>query len=76
LVVCVADFQLIAGQLYKLGLDEILRRHVLENHRSMNLATEHEGLSKGHYAVKATARKILRVGLWWPTPHKNLKEYC
>ena len=33
LVVKVADFTLIAGQLYKLGLDEILRRYVLEHER-------------------------------------------
>jgi len=33
LVVKATDFTLIAGQLYKLGLDEILRRYVLENER-------------------------------------------
>jgi len=30
----------------------------------------------GHYAGKATARKISREGLWCPTLHKYVKEYC
>lgn len=30
----------------------------------------------GHYAGKATMQKILCIGLWWPTLHKDSKEYC
>jgi len=30
----------------------------------------------GNYARKATAQKILRVGLWWLTLHKDSKAYC
>lgn len=29
----------------------------------------------GHGGGKATARRMLHVGLWWPTLHKNSKEY-
>jgi len=76
LVVCAANFQLIAGQLYKLGLDEILRRYVLEHERSIILVESHDGLAGGHYVEKATVRKILRAGLWSPTLHKDAKEYC
>ena len=25
---------------------------------------------------KSTARKILHAGLWWPTLHKDTKEYA
>jgi hypothetical protein len=38
LVVCVANFSLIAGNLYKMGPDEILRRFVMEAERPMILA--------------------------------------
>jgi hypothetical protein len=75
LVVCVVDFSLIAGNLYKMGLDEILRRCVMEAERPLILAEAHEGITGGHYAGKATMEKILRVGLWWPTLHKDDKEY-
>ena len=74
-MVCAADFQLIGGQLYKLGPDEILRRYVLEHERSLILAEAHKGVAGGHYAGSATTKKILRTGLWWPTLHKDAKEY-
>ena len=74
-MVCATDFQLIVGQLYKLGPDEILRRYVLEHERSMILREAHEGVVGGHYARSATAKKVLQVGLWWPALHKEAKEY-
>ena len=71
LVVRAADFTLIAGQLYKMGPDEIMRRCVLEHERPLILAEAHSGAAGGHYAGKATAQNILTVGLWWPTIHKD-----
>jgi hypothetical protein len=76
LVVCVADYQLIAGHLYKMGVDSILQRYVLNHERPRILAEAHEGLARGHYAGKETAQKVLRAGLWWPTIHRDSKEYC
>jgi hypothetical protein len=76
LVVRAADYQLIAGHLYKLGADNILRRCVMEHECPIILAEAHEGIVGGHYAGKATAQKILRAGLWWPTVSKDAKEYC
>jgi hypothetical protein len=55
LVVCAAEFQLIVGQIYKVGLDEILRRCVMESERPLILAKSHEGIAGGHYARKAIA---------------------
>jgi hypothetical protein len=52
LVVHAANFQLIAGQLYKMGPDEILRICVMESKRPLILAEAHEGISKGCYAWK------------------------
>jgi hypothetical protein len=52
LVVHTVDFSLIAGQLYKMGPDEILRRCVMEAERSLILEEAHEGIARGHYAGK------------------------
>jgi len=73
LVICATDFQLIVGKLYKLGLDEILRRYVLEHERHTILAEAHGGLARGYYVGKETAKKIPRIELWWPTQHKDVK---
>jgi len=76
LVVKVVDYQLIAGNLYKLGVDGILRNCVLENERPMILEEAHDGIFGGNYVGKAMTQNILCVGLWWPTLHKDAKEYC
>jgi hypothetical protein len=52
LVVKVIDYQIIAGNLYKLGIDGILRRCVLEHERNMILSKAHEGVARGNYAGK------------------------
>jgi hypothetical protein len=74
-VVRVVDYQLIAGHLYKLGADNILRRCVMEHERPIILAESHEGIVGGKYARKATAQKMLHIGLWWPTISKDAREY-
>jgi hypothetical protein len=75
LVVRASKFQIIAGQLYNMGLDEILRRCVMEVERPLILEEAHEGITGGHYTGKTTTQKVLRAGLWWPTLHKDVKEY-
>jgi len=76
LVVRDVDYHLIAGQLYKLGPDEIPHICITKHERDMILEEAHVGIVEGHYAGKATAHDILRVGLWWPTLHKDTEEYC
>jgi hypothetical protein len=75
LVVHASDFQLIAGQLYKIRPGEILRRCVMEEEIPLILAEAHEGIAGGHYAGKETTQKVLRASLWWSTLHKDVKEY-
>jgi hypothetical protein len=75
LVVRTADFSLIVGHLYKMGPDEILRKCVMEVERPLILVEAHEGIAEGHYVGKATAQKVLRAGLWWPTLHRDTKDY-
>jgi hypothetical protein len=75
LVVNAIDYSLIAGQLYKMGPNEILRRCVMEAELPMILKESHEGIAGGHYAGKTTMQKVLRASLWWPTLHIDAKEY-
>ena len=56
-------FLVIVGHLYKMEIDEILRRYVLEFEQASILAETREGVVGGHYVGKATVRKILHVGL-------------
>jgi hypothetical protein len=76
LVVKVIDYQLIAGNLYKMGADGILRRYVLEHERPIILEEAHNGIVGGHYVGRETAQNILCARIWWPTLHKDVKEYC
>ena len=76
LVVKAAYFQLIAGQLYKMGLDEILHHYVLEHERPMMLNEENVVVEGGHYVGKSTVCKILQEGLWCSTLHANFRDYC
>lgn len=76
LVVKTTDYQLIVGKLYKLGLDEILGRCIIEHEKDQVLEDMHAGVVGGHYAGKTIAQKILRARIWWPTLHKDAKEYC
>jgi hypothetical protein len=76
MVVRATDYQLIVGQLYKLGLDNILRRCVL-NHERQDIPWEfHNGVVGGHVGGKATAYKVLQARLWWDTLFKYAKEYA
>jgi hypothetical protein len=59
-----------------MGADSILHRYVLEHERPRVLAEDHEGIEGGNYAGKDTTQKVLREGLWWPTIHRDSKEYC
>ena len=55
MVVRAADYQLIVGKLYKLGLDSILRIWVLDHERQYILWECHSGVAGGHVGEKATA---------------------
>jgi hypothetical protein len=62
-VIRATHYHLIAGQLYKLGLDSILRRCVLDHERLDILCECHGGVVRGRVGGKATVQRILRVGL-------------
>ena len=54
----VAPYSLINGFLYKMGLDDILRRCVLEHERNHIMHEAHYGTTKGHFQADTTAKKI------------------
>jgi hypothetical protein len=35
----------------------------------------HEGIAGGHCTGKEITQNILRDGLWWPTLHRDVKDY-
>jgi hypothetical protein len=47
----------------------------METERPLILTESHEGIVGGHYTGKETSQKVLRAGLWWPTLHKDAKDY-
>ena len=53
-----------------------MRRYVLEHERRRILEEAHAGIAGGHYTGNAIVQKVLTVGLWWPTVHKDAKEFC
>ncbi|MDM1593486.1 hypothetical protein HX035_24380 [Escherichia coli] len=71
----VAPYQLIAGELYKLGKDGILRKCVPECNYVNTLELAHSGPSGGHFAAEITAKKVLMSGLWWPTLFADAAEF-
>ena len=67
----VAPYSLINVFLYKMGLDDILRRCVLEHERNNIMYEAHYG----HFQEDTTAKKIQQSGLWQPTLYKYCKNF-
>eukprot|EP00253_Pinus_taeda_P010006 PITA_10006 len=65
----------IGSNLFKLCLDQILRRCVKEEEVFYILLTCHDGPCGGNFAAKRTAFKILQADYYWPTLHQDVKRY-
>jgi len=63
LVVCATDFLVIAGHLYNMGTNEILKWYMPDFQQKNILAEAHGGAARGNYARKAKTQKILHAGL-------------
>ena len=68
-------YSLINGFLYKMDLDDILKRCVLEHERDNIMYEAHYGLTGEHFQADTTAKKIQQSGLWWPTLYKDCKSF-
>ena len=53
-----APYSLINGFLYKMGLDDILKRCVLEHERNNIMYEAHYGQVGGHFQADITTKKI------------------
>ena len=60
----VAPYSLINRFLYKMGLDEVLRRCVLEHERDRKMHEVHYGPTGGHFQLDMTTKKIQQSRLW------------
>ena len=58
LAIKVAPYSIINGFLYKMGLDDILRRCVLEHERNNIMHEAHYGPTGGHFQEEMTVKKI------------------
>ena len=65
----------IGGNVFKLFLDQILRRCVREEEFFDILLTFHVGPCGGKFAAKRATFKVLQVGYYWPTLHQDVKIY-
>jgi len=70
-----APFTCIGGNLFKIGLDQILRGCVREEEVSDILLTCHDGPCGGHFAAKRTTFKVFQAGYYWSTLHQDVREY-
>ena len=58
-----------------MGLDDILRRCVIEHKRNNIMNEAHYRPSRGHFQSDTTPKKIQQSGLWWPTLYKDCKDF-
>ena len=68
------DYQLIVGQLSKLGIDGILRRCIPKYEKDDIIRKAHEGTIGVYYVGKVITNKIMHAGLWWPTIFRDTKK--
>jgi len=57
-------YQVIAGQLYKMVVDQVLCHCILDHEGVGVLWKYHSGVARVHLGGKATTEKFLQVGLW------------
>ena len=57
-----------------MGLDDIVRRCVLEHERNNIMYKSYYRPAGGHFQVDTIVKKIQQSGLWWPTLYKYCKN--
>lgn len=72
----VQQFTICNGELYKKGPDGVLRLCVYGERIPQLLVEFHDSVCGGHFDARVTARKLLRLGYWWPNLVKDVQAYC
>eukprot|EP00253_Pinus_taeda_P027923 PITA_27923 len=70
-----SKYSWISNELFKTGLDCVIRRCVQEDEMPDILKACHDEPCGGHFADKRMAYKILSLGYYWPSLFKDTKEY-
>ena len=70
-----SNYSWISNELFKTGLDCVIRRCVREDEIPDILKACHDEPCGGHFADKRTAYKILYLRYHWPSLFKDTKEY-
>ena len=65
-------FTMVNGQLYRLEMNDVLRKCIQPHEIDKILHELHEGPAGGHFSFKITIQKIHDAGYWWPTMYKDV----
>ena len=71
----VAPYTLIGGVLFKIGMDDILKRCLEPSEQKKVICALHAGSSGGHFAFLSTVNRIQSAGYWWPFLHRDVKNF-
>jgi hypothetical protein len=71
----VAPYSLIKGILFKLGVDEQLKRCLEGSDRKKVIKSLHSGSSGGHFASVNMINWIRTAGYWWPYMNWDVKSF-
>ena len=71
-----APYSLINGFLYKMGLDDILRRCVLEHERDHIMHEAHYGLAGGHFQAKHNCKENPTIRIMVADTPQRLQNFC
>ncbi|CAM8885214.1 unnamed protein product [Rhodiola kirilowii] len=62
--------------LWKIGINQILRRCIPDDEIASVLSFCHEHACGGHFGPKRTSRKILECGFYWPHVFRDAYDHC
>ena len=69
------QYSMIAGRLYKLGKDGVLRLCVETQETRMYLEQAHVALGNIHMSPRQTMKRVERMGVYWPTMRRDIHSY-
>ncbi len=76
IVIKFRPYSLYEGQLYKLGLDNILQQCLTFEEAIKVFVDFHERPNERHFNINITIRIVLASDYWWPTLDKDVAKMC